>query len=149
MQKRKSPYCRSATGRMPIIADPTHTPASMISEIGVFKTRSYPNSSPKPLVTVKAPPIPPGMSSSSPRQNTSGSRRISSAIARFKASAIDSKAIIYPPSTRLQARFQSEGTERSARTRQLRRFPIQSLSQASPTLVPPPILEKSKISGSS
>jgi hypothetical protein len=53
----KSPYMISATGRMPCIAAPIAAPASAISEIGVLRTRSLPNSSSIPAVTPIEPPI--------------------------------------------------------------------------------------------
>src|SRR4051812_16981441 len=88
MQNRKSPYCTSAMGRMPVIAAPMATPAIPASEIGVSRMRSCPNSSGRPSVTVNAPPKPPGTPISSPRQKTVGSRRISSRIPSRSASAI-------------------------------------------------------------
>src|SRR5919201_1642450 len=48
---RKSSYMISATGRIPCIAAPIAAPASAISEIGVLRTRSGPNSSSIPCVT--------------------------------------------------------------------------------------------------
>ena len=45
-----------------------------ISEIGVSRMRSWPNSSDRPSVTVNAPPKPPGMPMSSPMQKTRSSR---------------------------------------------------------------------------
>src|SRR5438477_8261116 len=64
------------------------TPAIPVSEIGVSRIRSCPNSSDRPSVTVNAPPNPPGTPMSSPRQKTVGSRRISSRIPSRSASAI-------------------------------------------------------------
>jgi hypothetical protein len=63
----------SATGRMPCIAAPMAAPASAISEIGVLRTRSGPNSSTIPCVTPIEPPI---SAMSSPITKTSSSSRI-------------------------------------------------------------------------
>src|SRR3954471_9901251 len=71
----KSANCISATGRMPSIAVPTAAPTIADSASGVSQTRSAPNSSMKPSVTLNAPPKAP---MSSPRQNTVSSWRISS-----------------------------------------------------------------------
>src|SRR4051812_13045144 len=71
----KSANCISATGRMPSIAAPTAVPTIADSASGVSHTRSAPNSSTKPSVTLNAPPKAP---MSSPRQNTVSSWRISS-----------------------------------------------------------------------
>src|SRR5438874_3222716 len=59
------------------------TPMIADSEIGVSTTRISPNSSYSPCVTPNAPPYGP---TSSPRTNTLGSRRISSASASRIAS---------------------------------------------------------------
>src|SRR5579871_1883188 len=75
-------------GRIPVMAAPIATPAIPASEIGVSRMRSWPNSSDRPRVTVNAPPNPPGMPMSSPRQKTVGSRSISSRIPSRNASAI-------------------------------------------------------------
>ena len=64
----KSSYMISATGRMPCIAAPMAAPASAISEIGVLRTRSGPNSSSIPCVTPIEPPI---SAMSSPMMKTS------------------------------------------------------------------------------
>ena len=69
----KSSYMISATGRMPCIAAPIAVPASAISEIGVLRTRSLPNSSSIPAVTPIEPPI---SAMSSPMMKTSSSWRI-------------------------------------------------------------------------
>src|SRR3954463_11763386 len=71
----KSANCISATGRIPSIAAPTAVPTIADSASGVSHTRSGPNSSKKPSVTLNAPPKAP---MSSPRQNTVSSLRISS-----------------------------------------------------------------------
>src|SRR4051812_32817323 len=71
----KSANCISATGRMPSTAAPTAVPTIADSASGVSHTRSGPNSSMKPSVTLNAPPKAP---MSSPRQNTVSSWRISS-----------------------------------------------------------------------
>ena len=63
--KRKSPYCTSAIGRMPIIAAPQATPKKPSSAMGVSIMRSG-NFFSRPSVTVKAPPHPPGTAMSSP-----------------------------------------------------------------------------------
>jgi hypothetical protein len=55
----KSAYWNSATGRKPSIADPTDIPMIVSSAIGVSITRSSPNRSRKPSVTLKAPPYTP------------------------------------------------------------------------------------------
>src|SRR3954453_16241030 len=66
------------------------TPTIADSEIGVSTTRSSPNSSYRPCVTPNAPPYGP---TSSPRTNTFGSRRISSASASRMASRYESSRI--------------------------------------------------------
>ncbi len=55
-QEMKSMNCISATGRMPIMAAPTAAPTMADSAIGVSMTRSAPNSSSRPSVTLNAPP---------------------------------------------------------------------------------------------
>src|SRR6476469_213732 len=62
---------------MPINAAPHAAPTIAPSEIGVSTTRSLPNSSINPSVTLNAPPYAP---TSSPITNTVGSRSISSQI---------------------------------------------------------------------
>ena len=57
----------STTGRRPAMADPTPMPTMVFSEIGVSRTRSSPNSSSSPAVTLKAPWKTP---MSSPRMKT-------------------------------------------------------------------------------
>src|SRR3989442_10455250 len=79
----KSPNMISTTGRMPVIAAPTATPVKPASEIGVSSTRSLPNSSTKPVSTLKTVPA---SATSSPHRNTRGSSRISSASASRTAS---------------------------------------------------------------
>src|SRR3990172_6622835 len=66
-----------------MMAAPQAAPAKPDSEIGVSMTRSSPNSSMNPLVTLKAPPKTP---MSSPMRKTLGSRRISSRSAWLMAS---------------------------------------------------------------
>ena len=56
-----------------------------VSAIGVSRTRSGPNSSSRPAVTLKTPPA---SATSSPKTTTEGSRFISSAIASLMASRI-------------------------------------------------------------
>src|SRR5581483_1123054 len=87
----KSSYMISATGRMPCIAAPIAVPASAISEIGVLRTRSLPNSSSSPCVTPIEPPI---SAMSSPMMKTSSSWRIafdsvSRTASRYESSGID------------------------------------------------------------
>src|SRR5437868_2695390 len=81
----------STTGRMPCIAAPMPVPTIAISEIGVLRTRSPPNSSKRPCVTPIEPPI---SAMSSPIRKTSLSARIASAsawrtAARYVSSGID------------------------------------------------------------
>jgi len=71
----KSANCISHTGLSPSTAAPTAVPMIAFSASGVSQTRSAPNSSMKPSVTLKAPPNAP---MSSPRQKTDSSARISS-----------------------------------------------------------------------
>src|SRR5436853_4921879 len=86
----KSSYMISATGRMPCIAAPMAAPASAISEIGVLRTRSGPNSSSIPCVTPIEPPI---SAMSSPMTKTSSSARIAVASASRTASRYESSGI--------------------------------------------------------
>src|SRR5436309_6301646 len=86
----KSSYMISATGRIPCIAAPIAAPASAISEIGVFRTRSAPNSASSPCVTPIEPPI---SAMSSPMMNTSSSARIAVASASRTASRYVSSGI--------------------------------------------------------
>src|SRR5579871_1029136 len=74
----KSPNMMSTTGRMPVIAPPTPIPVMAASEIGESITRLGPNSSTRPVSTLKAVPA---SATSSPMTKTVGSRRISSASA--------------------------------------------------------------------
>src|SRR4051794_16780380 len=81
----------SATGRIPCIAAPIAAPASAISEIGVLRIRSGPNSATSPWVTPIDPPI---SAMSSPMTNTLSSLRIAAASAsrtpsRYEISGID------------------------------------------------------------
>src|SRR5450759_201566 len=74
----KSPNMISTTGRSPVMAAPTARPVKPASEIGVSSTRSLPNSSNRPERTLKGVPA---SATASPRMQTVGSRRISSASA--------------------------------------------------------------------
>src|SRR6516164_5450568 len=74
----KSPNMMSTTGRMPVMAAPTARPVKPASEIGVSRTRSFPNSSTRPESTLKGVPA---SATSSPIMQTVRSRRISSASA--------------------------------------------------------------------
>src|SRR6056297_527815 len=78
----KSPNIRSTTGRVPVIAAPTASPMKPGSAIGVSTTRSVPNSSTRPLRTLKGVPA---SATSSPMMKTVLSRRISSASASLTA----------------------------------------------------------------
>jgi hypothetical protein len=73
----------STIGRMPAMAAPTPAPTIAISEIGVLRTRSGPNSSSIPWVTPMEPPI---SAMSSPMMKTSSSRLIASLMASRTAS---------------------------------------------------------------
>ena len=73
----------STTGRMPAIAAPMPAPTIAISEIGVLRTRSGPNSSSRPCVTPIEPPI---SAMSSPMRKTLSSSRIATASASRTAS---------------------------------------------------------------
>ena len=55
-QEMKSANCISATGRMPMKAEPVAAPRIAVSASGMSSTRQGPNSSWKPSVTLKAPP---------------------------------------------------------------------------------------------
>src|SRR5579862_591064 len=88
---RKSSYMISTTGRIPCIAAPIPAPTIAISEIGVLRTRSAPNSSSRPCVTPIEPPI---SAMSSPIRKTSSSARIAVAsvsriASRYESSGID------------------------------------------------------------
>src|SRR4051812_17248738 len=81
----------STTGRMPAMAAPMPAPTIAISEIGVLRTRSGPNSSSSPCVTPIEPPI---SAMSSPMMNTSSSARmactsVSRTASRYVSSGID------------------------------------------------------------
>src|SRR6266487_4848292 len=91
--KRKSAYCISATGRIPINAAPIAAPAIAFSLMGVSMILSGPNSSFRPRYTPNAPPKPPFTPISSPIRKTAWSRRISSAIASRNASLIVSRRL--------------------------------------------------------
>src|SRR5215467_4281681 len=79
----KSPNMMSTTGRIPVMAAPTAIPVNPASEIGVSRTRSFPNSSTSPVRTLNTVPA---SAMSSPQMKTRESRRISSAIASRTAS---------------------------------------------------------------
>ncbi len=79
----KSWYMISTIGRMPCMAAPMPAPTIAISEIGVLRTRSAPNSCSMPWVTPMEPPI---SAMSSPMMKTSGSRRMASDMASRTAS---------------------------------------------------------------
>src|SRR4051794_40913081 len=83
----------STTGRMPCIAAPMPAPTIAISEIGVLRTRSGPNSSTRPCVTPIEPPI---SAMSSPMTKTSLSARIASASASRTASLYDTSGTSDP-----------------------------------------------------
>jgi hypothetical protein len=80
----KSANCSSTTGIVPVIAAPAAPPTMKVSLIVVSRTRAGPNSSKRPRVTPKTPPILP---MSWPIIQTLGSRRISSARAWLIAQA--------------------------------------------------------------
>ena len=80
---KKSANMISAIGRIPVIAAPIAAPRIACSEIGVSRTRTGPNSSSRPAVVLNTPPAP---ATSSPRNTTAGSRRISWAMPRDTAS---------------------------------------------------------------
>ena len=71
----KSEYISSATGRSPVSAAPMAAPMMAVSTIGVFRTRSGPNSSSRPRVS---PKIFPNSATSSPQISTFSSLCISS-----------------------------------------------------------------------
>src|SRR5437763_1365983 len=79
---RKSPNMMSTTGRIPVIAAPSASPVIPGSEIGESITRSGPNSSTSPDITLKGVPA---SATSSPMTYTVGSRRNSSASASLTA----------------------------------------------------------------
>jgi len=79
----KSWYMISTIGRMPAMAAPMPAPTIAISEIGVLRTRSGPNSSSIPCVTPIEPPI---SAISSPMMKTSSSRLIAADMASRTAS---------------------------------------------------------------
>jgi hypothetical protein len=80
---KKSLNMISAIGRSPVIAAPIAAPRMACSLIGVSRTRTGPNSSSSPTVPLNTPPA---EATSSPRNSTSESRRISCAIPRATAS---------------------------------------------------------------
>src|ERR671928_1351555 len=79
---RKSPNMMSTTGRIPVIAAPRPIPVMPASEIGESRTRSGPNSSTSPDITLNGVPA---SATSSPITNTLASRRSSSASASLTA----------------------------------------------------------------
>src|SRR3954468_11177554 len=88
---RKSSYMISTIGRIPAIAAPMPAPTIAISEMGVLRTRSGPNSSSSPCVTAIEPPI---SAMSSPITKTSSSLRsavfsASRTASRYESSGID------------------------------------------------------------
>src|SRR6266852_1443753 len=88
----KSPNMMSTMGRSPVIAAPTASPVNPASEIGVSSTRSLPNSSTRPESTLKGAPA---SATSSPRMQTVGSRRISSASAsRIACPKVSSRSVV-------------------------------------------------------
>src|SRR6266852_1920900 len=88
----KSPNIMSTIGRSPVIAAPTASPVKPASEIGVSRTRSFPNSSTRPDSTLKGVPASP---TSSPRMQTVGSQRISSARAsRIACAKVSSRSVV-------------------------------------------------------
>src|SRR5262249_6659416 len=88
----------SATGRRPVIAAPMAAPRMACSLIGVSRTRCGPNSSSRPTVALNTPPA---AATSSPRNTTRSSRRISCAIPRATASRYVTVTIL-PPSRALR-----------------------------------------------
>ena len=80
---KKSLNMISATGRRPVIAAPMAAPRIACSLIGVSRTRCGPNSSSRPTVALNTPPA---AATSSPRNTTRSSRRISWAIPLATAS---------------------------------------------------------------
>src|SRR5262249_455376 len=88
---RKSSYMISTTGSIPWIAAPIPAPTIAISEIGVLRTRSGPNSASIPWVTPMDPPI---SAMSSPMMKTLSSCRMacesaSRTASRYETSGID------------------------------------------------------------
>ena len=80
---KKSLNMISATGRSPVIAAPIAAPRMACSLIGVSRTRAGPNSRSSPGVALNTPPA---SATSSPRNTTFASRRISCASPRVTAS---------------------------------------------------------------
>src|SRR5580704_4044030 len=88
----KSPNMMSITGRIPVMAAPTAMPVKPASEIGVSSTRLAPNSTTNPVKTLNGCPA---SAMSSPRMNTRGSRRISSASAsRMACASVSSRVAV-------------------------------------------------------
>jgi hypothetical protein len=80
---RKSSYMISTTGSIPWIAAPMPAPTIAISEIGVLRIRSGPNSATMPVVTPMEPPI---SAMSSPMTKIRSSSRIAWESASLTAS---------------------------------------------------------------
>src|SRR5215831_6165152 len=91
---KKSLNMISATGRRPVMAAPMAAPRMACSLMGVSRTRCGPNSSSRPTVALNTPPA---AATSSPRNTTRSSRRISCAIPRATASRYVTVTIL-PPS---------------------------------------------------
>ena len=81
----------STMGLSPPMAAPTPMPANPASVMGVSITRPAPNSSSRPWLTLYAPWY---SATSSPMRKTSGSARISSAIASRSASRTVCSAMV-------------------------------------------------------
>ena len=80
---KKSENMISAIGLRPVMAAPMAAPMIACSEIGVSRTRMGPNSSNSPTVVLNTPPA---SATSSPKNTTLGSRRISWAMPAATAS---------------------------------------------------------------
>src|SRR5712691_2760782 len=91
----KSAYWNSTTGRRPSCAAPTAIPTVASSAMGASSTRSGPNRSMNPSVTLKAPPYAP---MSCPSMKTRSSRSISS----HRASAMAVRYVASPRSARFR-----------------------------------------------
>ena len=91
---KKSLNMSSAIGRRPVIAAPMAAPTIACSLIGVSRTRSGPNRSKSPSVSLKTPPAAP---TSSPMKTHVGSRSISWAIAAANRRAIRQLRHAEPP----------------------------------------------------
>src|SRR4051812_10908551 len=91
---KKSENMSSAMGRRPVIAAPIAAPTIACSLIGVSRTRSGPNLSNRPSVSLKTPPAAP---TSSPTSTTVGSRSISWAMPSATAWRYVVSATVAPP----------------------------------------------------